>query len=355
MTTNRFCRASIALTAALALFSASARAQTLTWIGTLGGAASRAHSVSDDGSRLAGFSLNTAGEYIPIAWSAGSLTDLGDLGGEYGWSLGMSGNGNVVVGFSGTPTYRPFRWSAGVMTAIDSAEGQASGASHDGSTISGWLSTVSGRRAFLWSQATGVQDIGTLGGMSSWAKKVSDDGLIAVGRADNASGRQRAFRWTAAGGMQDLGSIGGSQSDANSISPDGSVIVGWTNGRAFKWTAAGGMQDISGTLGISAVNSASNNGAVLVGWAHFSATRDAILWSGAGAQNMNTLFASLLSPGSKLWDASDISPNGRYIVGYGWNGATQREEGYILDTVPAPSTLVGVLAGVVLPTLRRRS
>jgi probable HAF family extracellular repeat protein len=53
-----------------------------------------------------------------------------------------------------------------------------------------------------------MQDLGTLGGSYSWAYGVSADGAVVVGRAYNAVG-YRAFRWTAAGGMQDLGTLGG--------------------------------------------------------------------------------------------------------------------------------------------------
>jgi probable HAF family extracellular repeat protein len=95
--------------------------------------------------------------------------------------------------------------------------------------------------------------------------------------------------------MQDLGTLGGSESRAYSVSADGSVVVGWALNaagyvRAFRWTASRGMEDL------------------------------------------NTTYASLLTNGSVLIEARAISPDGRYIVGWGRNAATGRYEAFLLDT-----------------------
>jgi hypothetical protein len=49
-------------------------------------------------------------------------------------------------------------------------------------------------------------------------------------------------------------------------------------------------------------------------------------------QDLNTTYASLLTNGSALWAAHAISPDGRYIVGWGRNAATRRGEAFLLDT-----------------------
>jgi probable HAF family extracellular repeat protein len=95
--------------------------------------------------------------------------------------------------------------------------------------------------------------------------------------------------------MQNLGTLGGSESEASGVSANGSVVVGWAKNaagqtRAFRWTAAGGMEDL------------------------------------------NTTYAHLLTNGSVLIEARAISPDGRYIVGQGYNAATGRREAFLLDT-----------------------
>ena len=143
-----------------------------------------------------------------------------------------------------------------------------------------------------WSQS--ITWLGTLPGSSeSYAYDVSADGAVVVGWVYDA-GYYRAFRWEN-GVMQDLGALGGNHSEAYGVSANGAVVVGWAHNaanqqRAFRWTASGGMEDL------------------------------------------NTTYASLLTNGSVLAVAYAISPDGRYIVGQGYNAVTRRNEAFLLDT-----------------------
>ena len=205
-----------------------------------------------------------------------------------------------------------------------------------GALVLAWMATAGWSQSLTW--------LGTLGGDRSWAYAVSADGSVVVGKSENAAGRFHAFRWTESGGMQDLGTLpGGRYSYAFAVSADGSVVVGWaTNAagqfRAFRWTASGGIQDL-GTLpggGYSSAYGVSADGSVVVGWATNAAGYDrAFRWTASGGmQDLNTTYASLLGNGSELRSAYAISPDGRYIVGRGWNAATGRYEAYLLDTGP---------------------
>ncbi len=92
-----------------------------------------------------------------------------------------------------------------------------------------------------------------------------------------------------------LGTLGGNESETSGVSADGTVVVGWaefagSQQHAFRWTPAGGMEDL------------------------------------------NQTYASLLTNGSVLIEATAISLDGRYIVGRGYNAATGRTEAFLLHT-----------------------
>jgi len=92
-------------------------------------------------------------------------------------------------------------------------------------------------------------DLGTLGGNAS-AHAVNNSGRV-VGVV--AGARFRAFSWTSAEGMIDLGTLGCSgESEAIAVNASGQVVGSATtcdsSDHAFSWTPRGGMIDL-GTLG----------------------------------------------------------------------------------------------------------
>lgn len=325
------------------LISNSTYAQSIRWLGNLqSDRRSIAYDVSADGQVVVGVSAQpgparafrwtpqTGMQELPIplidfavgsAVSADGQVAVGyNFFSAYRWTAldgaqrvfgltfawDVSANGSVIVGRSNN---RAFRWT--VQTGaqmlptdpLGAYYAEASGVSADGSVVVGGMLNQNGYRVFRWTAQTGVQDLGTLLGYSSYSSSleggvaVSADGQVVVGTVynPNQSIPYRAFRWTAQTGMQDIGRLSNNpNSFAYDVSGDGSIIVGVSGTSAFRWTANGGMEDL------------------------------------------NQTYASLLTNGSALYSAYAISPDGRYIVGWGFNTARWGEEAFLLDTAPPP-------------------
>jgi probable HAF family extracellular repeat protein len=279
---------------------------SLKWLGV-----GEALAVSADGSVVVGYSYQRGA----FRWTAATGMQIIE-GCWVAWDV--SSDGSVVVGL--TNSGEAFRWTITTGVQVLGA-GQARGISANGSVIVG----SSNDRAFRWVAGAGMQDIGPRDFNMSEAYSVSADGSVVVGDAGGA------FRWTVATGFQYIGS-----GTAWDVSADGSVVVGSSLEGAFRWTAATGVQYLGTLLGSSGSSAfaVSGDGSIVVGRASITAERDhAIRWTPSrGIEDLNIAYADLLTPGSYLAEALDISPDGRYIVGRGYNAVTGRSEAFLLDT-----------------------
>jgi probable HAF family extracellular repeat protein len=239
----------------------------------------------------AGWGDTDAGTLHAIRWTlSGGTQDLGTLLGSAGntFAYGMSDDASTIVGWSNTtPGTFPsgqhaFRWTqGGGMQDLGSLQGAAGtsiayAANGDGSVVVGETDMppqggiAVPPHAFRWTQAGGMQDLGSLG-LDSTAYAVNSDGSVVVGYGGLAAGGRRGFRWTQATGMQDLGTLSGlNQAAATSVSGDGAIVVGYAdpttaqNGatgwalsgssRPFRWTQATGIQDLNTLLNAGGVN-----------------------------------------------------------------------------------------------------
>ncbi len=332
------------------LFASISWGATLTWLGSLGTPYAECHGVSADGNTVCGW----AGVYEPhYAWrwtnTGGMETIPALIAGRSIEAWGLSADGRVVVGYGMTTgsNYRGFRYDGDSMLVFGTLGGSISwayAASYDGSKVAGSAEHSSGfNHAFRWTADSGMQDLGVLpGAVRSVARAISLDGGVVVGWSGYGNSIHHAFRWEN-GEMVSIHNPSFGQSEGLGVSGDGSTAVGaWgppsmTPTRPFRWTEATGMYDL-GTLGgeWGEAWAANYDGTVVVGWSERSQGNwGAFRWTvQGGMEDLNVTYAQLLSPGSVLRDAMAISPDGRYIVGRGYNGATGRDEAYLLDTGP---------------------
>lgn len=229
-------------------------------IGTLGGGAT-ARAVSFDGTWIVGQSHGASGQR-GFRWSSG--TGMQEL--PMADAVDVSDDGSVVVGFG-------LRWRNGAVTRLGGEGGcncSANGVSGDGDVAVGWFSTGhpdsrQDTHAFRWTDAGGLIDLGLLDGREAIAEDANRTGSVIIGQARDKDGFWRAFRWTPQGGMVDLGTLrNGAMSAAFAVSADGSVAVGQSlttsstgSERAFRWTSGTRMEDVKEALidrGVTKVN-----------------------------------------------------------------------------------------------------
>lgn len=216
------------------------QAGTMLDLGTLGGNASQGSDVNGRG-QVVGIALNAAPEdpdiagffnFAPAAqqvraflWQNGSMNDLGTLGGNDAMASVINENG-AVSGFSA------------ISTGINDTTG---------------LPSI---HPFLWKNDT-MTDLGSLGGTLAmtgsfangpWGRVMNERGEVAGTSTLPGDDAWHAFIWSG-GRMTDLGTLGGRTSDAYAINDAGAVV-----GRAvvtdapyvrhaFLWDS-GTMQDL---------------------------------------------------------------------------------------------------------------
>lgn len=314
-------------------------------LGDLGGPnfSSEAQSVSSDGTTVVGASANIQDE--AFIWNENTgMTGIGP-----GYAASVSLDGSTIIGggfFAPSVATEPFRWNSSTgfrplgnpTTGLAPGPSAAADVSADGSVIVGWQYFDSKLEAFRWTEAFGYQRLGDLhnGSGSSVAQAVSADGTTVVGQS-TGPGPDKIFRWTATSGIEDLSDLAGESAEgaAVNVSADGSTIVGFSSTgpgfEAYTWNESIGLQflgHLESSHAFSISQATTGDGKVVVGYSGqngLANTANAFFWTESGGmQSLQTYLEGKRGLGAALdgWSLSvayDISPDGRHIVGRGYN------------------------------------
>jgi len=247
------------------------------------------------------------GETRDLAFTARSDTGtlLAVTPGSVFWSVV---DGASFLRFDKASAVGVARGEAGVAATVD---GQASARQTVGVTGQG--------RGLLLGRLPGAPDNG-----SSGALAISADARVVVGFSWSGEGL-RAFRWTEAGGMENLGTLPGFEASmATATNADGSVVVGTCNKggnaqtAAFWWSAATGMRriiDWPEGRNHSAAFDVSADGTVVVGSARTQSGMQGLIWDAKSGQSVTLGDLVPFLPGRSFCQALGVSDDGRVVVG----------------------------------------
>jgi probable HAF family extracellular repeat protein len=225
-------------------FTYDITSETLTSIGTLGGANSYGEEISDNG-QVVGISETATGALHAFSYSGSTMSDLGTLGGTISSGYGVN-NAGLIVGEStlaGDLINTAFSYSDGTMTDLGGLGGtnSAAYAVNENGLIVGQSSTTGDAESHaVYYEEGAIVDIGTLGGDTSVARAVNDNGWI-VGSSTIVGGGQRGFLYTDELGLLDLndlidlGDDWDYISEASGINNAGQIVgVGYTTTGQFR-------------------------------------------------------------------------------------------------------------------------
>lgn len=233
--------------------------------------------ISRNGRYIVGHVPLAGGGGPGFVWSAATgRVDIGDLPGGplNAYAGGVSDDGQVVVGVgdyvdAAEFIAQAFRWTPSGFQGLGYLRpnypfSAAFDVTADGSKIIGW----SGRaglefRGFVWTQATGMQELATPADYRSWHSPwgMNSAGSFIVGNADKLDGRLVQIRWDDQGGLIELGNAPGGPADgaAIGVTDDGGTIVGFDHYffdevtqtesmMATIWTPTTGVRDLKQVL-----------------------------------------------------------------------------------------------------------
>jgi len=335
-------------------------------LGTLPGNTSfRGFGVSDDGTVVAGTSRSGNALAQAFRWTdATGMVGLGPLPGDnftFAGSNGqqpLSADGSRIAGGSANVD-PPYSIQAFIYSKVDGLKSlgidtyRSSGISGDGNVVIGYYRPFETKDAWRWTEETGAVSLG-FSARNAWtiATDINFDGSIVVGFGGRENARDNFYeivKWTAATGMEGTGIFvaGLAKSEARVlVSNDGSRIASANyvssveRFEAFYRTEETGIVGLGwlprqdGEVGVlnSAVRDMTPDGRLIAGWSGLSVfTANAFVWSEeAGIEDFQQVLADshgLSNPlaGWELTSIQSISSNGQFFTGIGRNPAGEHE------------------------------
>ncbi|TVQ30263.1 MAG: hypothetical protein EA376_13395 [Phycisphaeraceae bacterium] len=303
---------------------------------------SNARSISSDGGVIVGESSVLGGGLFAFRWTpGGGMQSLGAMPGGVGsFATSVSFNAGWIVGYDwmldpddGSQLARAFLWTeTNGMEALDPLPGTtntlAQGVSDFGTRVVGFgfnSDPAVDSRAFVWSSATAMQDIG-----DGRAIATNSNGFLVAGRSQDG----RMFLWNSLAGREDIGLVPGSvQTTPARMSRDGAQVVGFASfldgdPHAFLWSRCRGLLDLNTylpTLGLdltgwhlSRAGSVSDDGSTITGWGLLNGQARA--WRVTGIPPLESPISLLPPPGAPESSAFAVSADGDVVVGSAGTG-----------------------------------
>ena len=256
----------------------------------------------------------------PFLWSAGTITNLGSLGGLFASASAINGAGDVVGNsyLSGNACCHAFLVHAGHMTDLGTFSAKAI---NDSDVVAGSASVPGNGQTHAVLDSNGkLTDLGLIpgsGGIFTVPSGINNSNEV-VGSGDNAESFQRA--WVDRNGkMTDLGTLGGPGAFASAINNNGEIVGGsqTASDSEHPFLDKGGKMIDLGTFNLESVANAISNNGVIVGETYEleksgNAGFHAFIYTGGHFQDLNNLIPA--GSGYVLTNAVGINNKGQILV-----------------------------------------
>lgn len=302
----------------------------------------------------------------PTGYTDAEVLSMNDSGVVVGGVYDASGvEHSAVWKTDGTVQIDPLSLPAGWRS-------RAVGINNHGQVLLDAIDPQFGEYGYLLNSDGTYQNVGTLGGTSTWVYGLNDSGQV-VGGSTTDTGLFHAFLWKNGVGMTDLGISVGNDSKAMAISNNGNVVgrtdLGTSQPRVFFWNTGGTTY-----MGTDAVPNSVNNQGMVAGMGNpESMDIQAVVWDASHTTNVlgygNALgindlgqVVGWLNGNAVMWDTngevvnlSGISGftadsavdtnNVGQILGYAVNPQTNELRPVVWQAVPEPSGILALLFG----------